>query len=238
MRPVSIAAVSLVLLAFAASAHAGDPTSDAASLEQQLSSLPHRSLDERVPVTIYTFRCALANVDPDAATDMFMTALLKSGQFRVVERAQLQPDLAVEHTLNSSGQSTGDAAQHKLTGAKYIFEGAVSALGQQTDSQNGGVSVDGMTVAGGGSQGKVTVDVRIVDAGTGDVLDAISYTESLGTRHSSVQGVGNIIGSLTHGSLGAFTPDASGQTAHTDDYSDALRAAMEGSILALVKDIE
>ncbi len=237
-----LSAASLLLLPIFVSltpmpSFAGDG-SDPAQVDAQLTALPHRALGDRIPVTIYRFKSSVPDLDPQAATDMFVTALVKSGQFRVVERENFQPDLSAEHGLNASGQTTGDAAQHQFTGAKYIFEGAVSDLGQQTDSNSGQVSVDGMTVSGGGGKGRITVDVRIVDAGTGDVLDAVTYSQKLDNRHRGVQGVGNVLLDMTRGKLGRFTPDASGQDEHDDDYSDALRAAMEGSILALVKDIE
>lgn len=229
----------LPFLAVAApqAATAGDNRPTAVDVDAQLTALPHRPLSDRVPVTIYRFRSGMPNLDPQSATDMFITELVRSGQFRVVERAEFQPDLSAEHGLNAAGQTTGDAAQHQFTGAKYIFEGAVSELGQQTDQQNGQVTVDGMTASRGGSEGSVTVDVRIVDAATGDILDSVSYAQKLDSQHKAVQGVGTLLYNVTKGKLGAFTPDLSAQKGHDDSQSEALRAAMQGAILALVHDI-
>ncbi|MGC2029851.1 MAG: CsgG/HfaB family protein [Steroidobacteraceae bacterium] len=53
-----------------------------------LSALPRRPLNERVPVTVYQFHSDVPEVQALAAADMFTTALLASGQFRVVQSGQ------------------------------------------------------------------------------------------------------------------------------------------------------
>ena len=64
------------------------PRADAAPTTQTLKKLP-RKQGERVAVTIYEFRSSVNEVNGRAATDMFKTALVQSGQFRVVQRARL-----------------------------------------------------------------------------------------------------------------------------------------------------
>ncbi|MGE5338548.1 MAG: CsgG/HfaB family protein, partial [Gemmatimonadota bacterium] len=101
------------------------PQSDTARTTQALKKLP-RKQGERVAVTIYEFRSELPNISARAATDMFKTALVQSGQFRVVERARLNEGVVREKQLQQGGYASGKAAQVQLRGAQYIFEGAVS----------------------------------------------------------------------------------------------------------------
>ena len=77
-------------------------------------------------VTIYEFRSSVSEVSGAAATDMFTTALIKSGSFTVAERQRLNQGVAFEKQLNAQGQTTGDAARSQLKGADFIFEGTVS----------------------------------------------------------------------------------------------------------------
>ena len=64
---------------------------------------------ERLPVTIYEFRSGVAAVNGAAATDMFKTALVKTGRFRVVERARLNEGVVREKQLNAGGRADGQA---------------------------------------------------------------------------------------------------------------------------------
>ena len=106
--------------------------------------MPRKPLAERIAVTIYQFRGGAGAIDASAATDMFTTALIKSGQFRVVERAQLNAGLIFEKQLNGAAQSTGDVAKQQLRGAQYIFEGTVSQATAGADQHQSGINFGGL----------------------------------------------------------------------------------------------
>ncbi|MEI9904116.1 MAG: CsgG/HfaB family protein [Asticcacaulis sp.] len=233
-----LAAATAAALAASAPAFAGDentPTVDTSPTTQALEALPRKPLSQRTAVTIYQFRCGVPGVDTQAATDMFITALVKSGQFRVVERAQLAPGTAAEHMLSANGSSDGDASQHKLRAAQYIFEGVISENGLDSNSSSNDVAVEGMTVSHGASSGSISIDVRIIDADSGDVLDAVDVSQAVEGKRAGVQGVGNMLNNVSHGALGRFGIDADAQSGHTDSVDRAVRSAIEGSVLELVK---
>ncbi len=73
-------ALVLTLAACIGTAHAGS---------KQRPTLPRQSSDARVAVAIYEFTSNLPEISPRGATEQFKTALVQSGQFRVVERARL-----------------------------------------------------------------------------------------------------------------------------------------------------
>lgn len=232
-----LAAVAFAAMA-AAPALAHDdktPTVDNSATTQALEALPPKPLSQRTPVAIYQFRCGVNGIDTQAATDMFVTALVKSGQFRVVERSQLAPGVAAEHMLSANGSSDGDASQHKLTAAQYIFEGVISENDLGSSSSGHDVAVGGLTVSNGKSDGSITIDVRIIDAGTGDILDAVDVSQAVEGKRTAVQGVGNILNNVSKGALGRFGLDADAQASHTDGVDRAVRTAIEGAVLELVK---
>ena len=238
LRTCLLAAAMTVGLVAALPAFAGDdktPTLDDSATTRALEALPPKPLGQRTPVAIYQFRCAVNGVDTQAATDMFVTALVKSGQFRVVERSQLAPGVAAEHMLSANGSSDGDAAQHKLTAAQYLFEGVISENDLGTSNASNDVAVGGLTVSHGKSDGSIAIDVRIIDADTGDILDAVDVSQAVDGKSTGVQGVGNILNNVSHGALGRFGLDADAQVNHTDGVDRAVRTAIEGAVLELVK---
>ena len=111
-----------------------------------------------------------------AATDIFTTSLIESHQFRVVERNRLSQGIVPEKQLNGAGQTTGTVAQHQLRGARYIFEGTVTEANAGADQHQTGVSIGGLTLGGGKNKDTIAIDVRILDAETGDVLDSVSVS--------------------------------------------------------------
>ena len=210
----------------------GGKTVDAAA--DRLQNLPRKPLGERTAVTIYQFRSGIASLNNAAATDMFTTALVRSGQFRVVERAQFNPGVIAEKSLNAAGKTTGTGAQIKLTAAKYIFEGAISEAANNTDQSASTMSLGGMNATHGNASGAIAIDVRIIDAETGDVLDSVSVSEPLRSRKSGVSGVGSLMGALGAFKAGGIAGDLGTSSSHDDNIDHALRGAIEDAVLELV----
>jgi curli biogenesis system outer membrane secretion channel CsgG len=108
-----------------------EPQLDNSATTEKLESLPRVEESKRKVVTIYEFRSSVPEISAAAATDMFTTALIKSGTFAVAERERLNQGVAFEKQLNAQGQTTGTVAQSQLLGAQYIFEGTVSEANAQ-----------------------------------------------------------------------------------------------------------
>ena len=212
------------------------PVVDASRTSRALESLPPKPLAQRVPVTIYEFRSAVPAVNGNAATDMFITALIKSGQFRVVERQRLSQGVVYEKQLNGAGQTTGRIAAAPLRGARYIFEGALSEANATEAQRQGGINIAGLSLGGSSTRGKLAIDVRIVDAATGDVVDSVDVRKPVQASNSSVGGTAGFIGTLA--AMGGhaaspLTPDLSYQSMHDDGLDQALRACIESAVLEL-----
>jgi curli biogenesis system outer membrane secretion channel CsgG len=196
--------------------------------------LPHKE-GERVPVTIYEFRSGIYELPARGSTDMFITALIQNGTFRVVERNQLNQSVIAEKQLNSQGLSTGTSGAQKLRGAEYIFEGAITEANSSETQRSGSVGVAGMTVSGGKNRDVIAVDVRIVDAATGDVLDAVTVRKAIKSDSKGVSGVGNLLGTFLskRGVDTTYTPDVNIQQQRKESLDEALRTAIAEAITQL-----
>ena len=110
-----------------------------------------------------------ANIPTDAITDMFTTELGNAGIFNLLERERLDY-LADEIKLGQSGlvdQSTAPKVG-KLKGVQYTLTGAVTLF--HYNAKGGAV---GLRVVGGAAAAKtayVTLDIRIIDNTTGELV--------------------------------------------------------------------
>jgi curli production assembly/transport component CsgG len=209
---------------------------DASSSARQLAQLPRKQGD-RVAVTVYEFRSLLPAMNARTATDMFTTALVQSGQFRVVERNRMNEGVVREKQLQQAGWASGNAAQQQLRGAQYIFEGTVSEANVAESQGSGGINVAGLQIGGGRNQDSIAVDVRVVDAGNGDVLDAVTVRKPIATKEAAVSGVGNLIGTVMaqRGRSSPYVPDAQAQGRSSEGLDSAVRAAIDEAVLQLAR---
>jgi len=121
----------------------------------------------------------------EAAQDVFVTELVKSGKFRVVEREQLEA-LMKEKGLTLSGDIDPKTAARagKILGLNYLLTGAVTEYGN-TDVSGGG---------GGVFAGKrkfvAALNARIIDTSTGEIAWADEASQEESSVRVSVFGVG------------------------------------------------
>ena len=120
-----------------------------------------------------------------AAQDVFVTELFKSGKFRVVDREQLDA-IMQEKGLTLSGDIDPKTAMKigKLLGVNYLLTGAVTEYGT-TDVSGGG---------GGVFAGKrkfvAALNARLIDTSTGEVVWADEASQEESSIKVSVFGVG------------------------------------------------
>jgi len=126
---------------------------------------------------------------------MLSNELSATEKFRMVERDKLGPVLE-EQDLGASGRVSKSSAAKigKLTGAKYLVMGTVSAYEEKTQGGGGGISFGGISLGGKKDDAYIAVDVRVVDTTTGE----IAYTRTIEARSG---GYGMNVG-LYHGGFG------------------------------------
>ena len=121
----------------------------------------------------------------EAAQDVFVTELVKSGKFRVVEREQLAA-LMEEKNLTLSGDVDPSTAVRigKLLGVNYLLTGAVTEYGN-TDVGGGGFGV-----SAGKRKFVAAMNARLIDTSTGEVVWADEASQEEASIKVSVFGVG------------------------------------------------
>ncbi|MBI2070370.1 MAG: hypothetical protein HYT79_07170 [Elusimicrobia bacterium] len=120
-----------------------------------------------------------------AAADILITELVKTGKFVVVERDKLNK-LMDEQKLGMTGaiDSTTAAQMGKVLGLNAIVTGAISNFGVNTTGSDYLITQTKRQVA------QATVDIRVVDAETGQVLYADSGKGEAKSGSGSFLGMG------------------------------------------------
>jgi len=152
-----------------------EPTTEGSRVAPKLGEIPPPDPDKVKTVTVYKFenKTSYQYGQPlsHGMTDQLITGLVKTGHFKVVERAVLE-DVMTERNLQKSGEASGKAGDSQLMGADLIFAGAVTELDEKGGGEVGvrrwgvGLGVSSMTA-------QVGLDMRVIDAATGQILDSI-----------------------------------------------------------------
>ena len=106
-------------------------------------------------------------------TEMLTSVLVKTGRFTVLERAAMQ-QLEQEQGVAAAGKTTAEtgARQGALLGAQALITGDITGFAYEKSSLGGSASgvVRGLSVASEMVSAEVIIDLRLVDASTGEVL--------------------------------------------------------------------
>ncbi len=124
-----------------------------------------------------------------SASDILTTELFKTGAFILVERAQLKQVLG-EQSLGQTGVVNPETAAQagKVLGLNALVTGSISQFGVSTGGADYGVYKQKVQTA------KCTVDVRVVDASTGQLLFADSGKGEFEKKAQEVLGMGSRAG--------------------------------------------
>jgi curli biogenesis system outer membrane secretion channel CsgG len=119
---------------------------------------------------------------------MLSNELVAMDAFRVVERDKLRAVLEEQNLAASGRVAAGSGpAIGRLTGAQYLVMGTVTSYDESSGSTGGGISVRGVSLGGKQSRAYVAVDLRVVDATSGEV----AFTRTIeGTATSGGVSVG------------------------------------------------
>ncbi len=157
--------------------------------------------------------------------DMLTNELQATGKFKMVEREKLAAVLDEQDLADSGRIKKGTGAKiGKLTGAKYIVTGSLSAYEENVQGTGGGLSFRGISVGGKKESAYLAVDLRVIDTTTGE----IEFTRTVEGRAS---GGGVAVGVYRGGFGGNLakenkTPAGKAIRAAIVEISDYLSCAM------------
>lgn len=166
----------------------------------------------RPRIAVADFQWKAGNTDRGAMTgleDMLTTTLVQSQRYRVLERSQLQA-IQTEQALGASGEvdAATAAQQGNITGADILIIAAVT--GWEPDTGGGSVGGGGGMfgeagaliggLAGSRNTSSMAMDIRLVDADTGEVIAANNVT-----AEANDVDLGAALGGITGGAFGGGT---------------------------------
>jgi curli biogenesis system outer membrane secretion channel CsgG len=175
------------LFALGCAGSGGETKKDAESTPRTLPAYNYSG--KKIPIVVMDFDTRVPGHGyrvGQGASDMLITALVKTKKYRVYERNKLK-SIMKEQKLQMSGAVDASTAVQigKLVGAKYIVSGAVTEFGIKKSGAHGGgyFSV-------GKKAYRATVDVRAVSVKTGEIVFADTGSGILKSKAVTVLGFG------------------------------------------------
>lgn len=184
-------ALSLIAALLAPACASGPEREGVSSYESAPSyAIATKGPKRRVAITKFKDKTAYGQGRLGSAmVDILSTELVKTDAFIMVERTELG-DVLAEQALGQSGAVKAETAAKAggLLGAQYIITGAVSKFGEKSEGENYGVYKSKVQRA------ECTVDVRLIDATTGQIIMADSGDGVFEKEITQVLGLGGRAG--------------------------------------------
>jgi len=156
---------------------------------------------------------------------MLASELASSGEFRVVERSKLEKVLQ-EQDLGASGRVRRRTAAKigRITGAQYLVFATITAYEESVKGTGGGISIGPISIGGKKEDAYVSVDLRVVDSTTSEIVLSRAIEAHAGGGGLS----GGIHFGVVDANLGGFekTPAGKAVRACIVEIVDYLECAM------------
>lgn len=241
MRASSLAVLFVALLAACAPSVTNE---EGQSPDLQEFALPPRPLEERLVIAVPDFSVRAGGVKVgqvdlrnegdvffkelgSGVADIFLTEAFRSGQFRITERAELDQVLREQNLALSGRVDPGTAADvGRITGAELIVLGSLTEFGITTTGGGGRV----LGIFGGSAEtvtARVTVDIRVVDAITAEIVAIGTATSEVSQSNVQVD-VGNVIRALRAGRTGTTIVDLAVRNAIRGAINEAAQSLPPG----------
>jgi len=182
--------------------------------------------------TVRSYVAGLFGTDVDVGkgiSDLIVKRLVQDGSYTVVERKMLDKILAEQNFSNSDRANPATAAQiGKILGLDAIIVGSITQFGGETKDQRiggGGGGWGGFGIGGIGrkeSKAIVTVDARIIDIDTAEILAVAD-----GKGESKRSGTSLIGGGAGRGGWGVGGVDFSSSNFQETILGEAVKAAVD-----------
>lgn len=138
-----------------------------------LAGISPAPAQEMAVIGVGSMQSSVGGADTDAFQAMIETQLVKSNKFKIIERSRLA-EILKEKGLGSVGLTTGsNNTLSGIEGVDYLVYGTITKLGQASS----GTSVAGISV--GGTTIEMSVDLRVIDAHTGEIVRAETVGEQV-----------------------------------------------------------
>lgn len=227
-RILNIAALPLVVLFLVSCV---TPQGSNVQAQQEIVYPPYDGPKKRIAVLEFDNKVSKRwwdrswNIE-DGITEMIITELMKTDRFIVVERGSLDEVLS-EQDLGASGRVRQETAARigEVLGAQVLVKGAITEFIEKESGGAGGIIISGIGIGGKTNTGHVAMDMRLIDATTGQIL----HSERAEGKITS-SGIGGIA---------FFSGVAFGGTSYKKTaLGKATRAAVSDAVMFVVNNME
>ncbi|HVN84404.1 MAG TPA: CsgG/HfaB family protein [Candidatus Binatia bacterium] len=229
-RNIERAATSALLLAVWVAWGCGPPKPqgpalDASPTTQALQALPRYSGPKKTVIIRDFTSVSPQFVSTQAATDMMITALMKSGAFAVLDAE------SVAATRPTGAKRGKHAARLPYD---FILKGVVSEANAGSDTDKTHLSLGGMETTSSHNADSIGIDLRIIDAESGVVIDSLNVRKPIQATEAETKGMGKLLGKYVKEVRNA---GADLDTAHStkESVDAALRACIEQAVAELIQ---
>lgn len=157
-------------------------------------------------------------------TEALTTVLIRTGKFTVLERAAMQA-VQQEQQIGASGATTKETAAQTgaLLGAQVLITGDITGFTYERSGAGGALTnvIKGLSVAAERVTAEVIIDLRLIDANTGEVL-------------MSHKGVGKASQTGLAADLIKDEKNYSGTATFTTPLGQASRQALQNSVAGIL----
>ena len=132
--------------------------------------------------------------------DLLINELAATKAFQILERKELGSALS-EQQLSESGlvDSSTKLKLGKIKGAKYLVAATVSSFEENTTSTGGGLNYRGYSFGGEQKTAYIAIDLKVIDAETGEIADSRTVEANSSSGGMSVSGPSELIPGLSGG---------------------------------------
>ncbi len=175
----------------------------------------------RLTVRAFENKTTERHVPASAITDMMVTELSKAGIFNLLEREKLDY-IADEIRLGQSGLMDSETAPElgRIKGAQYTMTGAVTLY--HYNAKGGGGVLPGVGGVAAAKTAYVTLDIRIIDNTTGEIVYA---ADRQGSSKREIAGLGVAFPGFMAGGVNV-------------NYGGILASATREAVIAHVKEMK
>jgi curli biogenesis system outer membrane secretion channel CsgG len=235
MRPKKLSALiyaSLLLIILFGCASTKQESKGATPAIQAAAPVPTPYYGPKKRIAIIKFENKVKNPSGDQSweigdglAEMLTTELFNSGRFILVERAAFA-DVVKEQELGQIGlvQQATAAKTGQALGAQILVMGAVTEFKYDAEGGSGGISFSGLNLGLSGKNAHVAIDLRMIDANTGQVIEA---HRAVGKASSTGLALSTQIKGVTFGG-DSFKKTPIGQAAR-QAIDDAIRFILQKS---------
>ena len=173
---LAFAAAAAVALSACAASSATVVSSSGGPTISQAQAVPYNGPRQRVAVSDFEFRAGQGSGEiGDGMSDMLTDALFNSGRFVVLERERID-EVMDEQDLASSSRFRKETAAPigEMEGAQLLIRGSVTQF--EPDCRGGSV------ILVSGREACMAINLRVVDARTGRVVNATTVEGTSGTN--------------------------------------------------------